>query len=460
MPTFRTQSSSNLSESVRRLVNSSRNPSELELLQVDAKAADMARNTALAEKARLEAEELRKAAAAREDPAARTEFASNSAGINYDTGTRLMAHIRGALEQPSVADIDDADRVGATAQPFRTAAPVIEPGQDRRFRSALAATMANTLATGKTNADQLTSATGNVQGQGVAEAVRAAIESGDFQGASALNQGARPGTAIRLHDNIGSTGATFAPATGKVGADPAADPSNKLLPATLASEAAEAEQRRAAAEASRAQAERARREPSEASKPPVGYRWKADGSLEKIPGGPADSKGAESPHGKPPPGYRWGDADEAGHPTLVPIAGGPAEKLGETQVKQLVGVQNTRNAITEYRTAIKKFGVTDMMNPNARAKMGTVYNNMMLQAKEAYNLGVLNGPDYDILQSVVADPTSLRAGLISKDALDAQAAKLDEIMQRIGLTVGAASKQRTPAATPPGGAGWGIRRLP
>lgn len=134
--------------------------------------------------------------------------------------------------------------------------------------------------------------------------------------------------------------------------------------------------------------------------------------------------------GKPPPGYRWAPDGQS----LVAIPGGPGDKLPEAQQKQVVGVNNLRNAIAEYRAALSGFGALDKLNPNERAKMGTKYNNMMLQAKEAYNLGVLNGPDYDILQSVITDPRSFQAAIISKDALDTQAAELDRMMGGVAQT--------------------------
>ena len=58
-----------------------------------------------------------------------------------------------------------------------------------------------------------------------------------------------------------------------------------------------------------------------------------------------------------------------------------------------------------------------MLKPSARAGIGTKYNNMLLQAKEAYNLGVLNGPDYEILQTVITDPRSLTGIATPKKAL-------------------------------------------
>jgi len=73
---------------------------------------------------------------------------------------------------------------------------------------------------------------------------------------------------------------------------------------------------------------------------------------------------------------------------------------------------------------IKGFGFKDFANPDKRAEMGNLYNNMMLQAKEAYNLGVLNGPDYDILQRIVKDPTNVGSLAFSNTALSKQADSL------------------------------------
>jgi len=98
--------------------------------------------------------------------------------------------------------------------------------------------------------------------------------------------------------------------------------------------------------------------------------------------------------------------------------------LPEGLNKQVTGSINLSDAITDYQNKIKGFGVKDFANPDKRAEMGNAYNNMMLQAKEAYNLGVLNGPDYDILQRVVRDPTNPSSLLFSNKALDKQAENL------------------------------------
>lgn len=129
---------------------------------------------------------------------------------------------------------------------------------------------------------------------------------------------------------------------------------------------------------------------------------------------------------KLPVGYRWTQDGD-----LTPIKGGPADKLPEKQQNTVVGAQNLRGAIAEYRTQLQGWSKTDLARPDARAAMGTKYKNMMLQAKEAYNLGVLNGPDLAILESVITDPVSFTGAITSKAALDKQAAELDRIISKI-----------------------------
>jgi hypothetical protein len=157
MPTFRSQPSSDLASSIRRAVASrslAGNEDAINM-QADQAAAVTAQHLGLAEKARAEAEALRNAETARSDPKVATEFASRSSGLTDAEGTRLMGHIRGTLEQPSSNDDLDASMAGREAQPFRMEPPNVSAGQRRGFESALASTIANRIATGHTNAEQL-----------------------------------------------------------------------------------------------------------------------------------------------------------------------------------------------------------------------------------------------------------------------------------------------------------------
>ena len=134
---------------------------------------------------------------------------------------------------------------------------------------------------------------------------------------------------------------------------------------------------------------------------------------------------------KPPPGYTWTPDGN-----LQAIPGGPGDKLPESQQKAVIGAQNLANGIDDYRKQLKQWSNYDLMSPDARAAMVTKYKNVMLQAKDAYGLGVLNGPDLGILESVLTDPTSLRGAVTSNASLDKQAAELDRIMAKIALVSG------------------------
>ncbi len=156
MPTFRTAPSSSLTGSIRRLIASGGgNLSPLLEMQADSAAATTARNMSLAEKARAEVEAMQAAETRRADPAMRTEYAAHAAGIDLPDATRLTRAIRGEMD-PNPQGAEDA--TGNLYGDVPVARPNLPAGSERVFRSALASTMANLLATGKTNAAQLAQA--------------------------------------------------------------------------------------------------------------------------------------------------------------------------------------------------------------------------------------------------------------------------------------------------------------
>jgi len=147
----------------------------------------------------------------------------------------------------------------------------------------------------------------------------------------------------------------------------------------------------------------------------------------------------------------WGpDAKSGGIRVTQTDLPGKQEKPGTEYTKQLSGVTNLRSAIGDYRDMLSGWSLKGNFDPDARAKMGTYYNNMMLQAKEAYNLGVLNGPDYTILTSIVTDPTSWKGAVVSNKTLDSQAKALDMLARKIAEGAAEANRQPVPNTAPKG----------
>ena len=125
--------------------------------------------------------------------------------------------------------------------------------------------------------------------------------------------------------------------------------------------------------------------------------------------------------------------------------------ISAAKIKQIGGIDSLQEAITSYKDALKTWSPTDAADPIKRAKMKTTYNNMMLQAKEAYGLGVLNGPDYAILTDTIADPTTAKGVVYgSFGALEGQADILSDLMKNTKKSIQGTKgiEQKTPTLSP------------
>jgi len=62
---------------------------------------------------------------------------------------------------------------------------------------------------------------------------------------------------------------------------------------------------------------------------------------------------------------------------------------------------DTWRSLSEYEAQVKETGANSIFSPLARGKAATKYQTAILNAKEYFNLGVLNGPDLSILEKVL-----------------------------------------------------------
>lgn len=235
MPTFTSQRPAGIAESFASLMQGNKGLSQTDILNaektisgIEHSRASAQNQTALAEKVRLELEQMRNAENMRKDPAMAAEFGARSAGINLADAGRIDQNFRGESLPPTTPMDDEGNAMPAA--PIQVPSNV-NPQQLGLYNAARAGLMANNLATGKTNGEQLTKSVGDGQQNSIVGAVQTAIANKDMQGASAMSQGAKPGQAIKLYDNVTGTGASINNATGKIAADPNANP---LIAATLA----------------------------------------------------------------------------------------------------------------------------------------------------------------------------------------------------------------------------------
>ena len=178
MPVFKSAPSGSIANSVRALLSMG-GPTQGQYDAVDSAAASYNRNMSLAEKARLEAEQMREQAALRANPGFADQFSSRVAGVDLPTGSRMSQAFRGEVV-PNLAPNDDEGNV-MPAAPIQMPTNV-DPQQTALFNQAQAALLGNRVGTGKTNAAQLMDAVLKGQkGQNIADVMRMALE-GDVTG--------------------------------------------------------------------------------------------------------------------------------------------------------------------------------------------------------------------------------------------------------------------------------------
>lgn len=140
----------------------------------------------------------------------------------------------------------------------------------------------------------------------------------------------------------------------------------------------------------------------------------------------------------------------------------PGATAGQFKTKML-SVKNLEDAITAYENELKTTGPTVL--PAKGAKLKATFTDLQMKTKALFELGVITGPDMQILQGAITDPTTIRGSMmLGKDALMEQLGVLRSAAERsknnlkevYGQSEGEAPKPSTPSAAPPSTARTGI----
>jgi len=89
---------------------------------------------------------------------------------------------------------------------------------------------------------------------------------------------------------------------------------------------------------------------------------------------------------------------------------------GESR-KAVNGAASYQDALDKYVQVLNTVDLSDLANPQVRQKIDSAYNTAMLTGKEAYKLGVLNGGDERILNSLFPNYTDTSKMLVFKDTI-------------------------------------------
>ncbi len=88
------------------------------------------------------------------------------------------------------------------------------------------------------------------------------------------------------------------------------------------------------------------------------------------------------------------------------------EIAGTDAFKSITKAKDSLQFLSEFEKTFNETGATSaVFSPRENAKLKAKYNSTILNLKEFFNLGVLNGPDETILKGIVPDPTNRSAAL-------------------------------------------------
>jgi hypothetical protein len=140
---------------------------------------------------------------------------------------------------------------------------------------------------------------------------------------------------------------------------------------------------------------------------------------------------------------------------------GAPRQAPEAYSKQASALLNMTDALNQYQNELKGFTVTTTLLPDQRARIGNAYQNALLQAKEIYNLGVLNGPDKAILEQIITNPLDIKSAPISTEAMIKQVEAMRKIIERQNANLATVYKQpkmQLPSAQPAASGDWAVVR--
>jgi hypothetical protein len=105
-------------------------------------------------------------------------------------------------------------------------------------------------------------------------------------------------------------------------------------------------------------------------------------------------------------------------------AANPASQFSASEIKEYKtkadALRNVSLALQNYRQMVADNGVGRVDTIGNQGRMATAHNELQMQLKDAWELGVLNGPDLELMERAIPHPT--------KSTFDKRAlAQLDEL---------------------------------
>lgn len=112
----------------------------------------------------------------------------------------------------------------------------------------------------------------------------------------------------------------------------------------------------------------------------------------------------------------------------------PDKAMKAAEIKARTTLATMKSSYDTYVKIYKEVG-TEYFGGESKAKLKSAYTSLLLQMKEMENLGVLSGPDLDLMTAMIADPTSLDANLFYGAQLGGLLGDSDPILTQLETVI-------------------------
>lgn len=132
-------------------------------------------------------------------------------------------------------------------------------------------------------------------------------------------------------------------------------------------------------------------------------------------------------------------------PSIVQGVTPPSKPMPVEFNKSVVGLNELTNALNTYKTELKASGgPAAFATGETKGKLQGAYTALQMGLKNAFELGALAGPDLELLQGMLVDPTSAKSMLYGGKGVDAQISQAEKYIKNRGSAVYKAHKQPVP----------------
>jgi hypothetical protein len=120
----------------------------------------------------------------------------------------------------------------------------------------------------------------------------------------------------------------------------------------------------------------------------------------------------------------------------VPGAGGAGAKLPIQAQKLQSSLQNLESGLNAYEQLLEQYNPQsgDALTPEKRAALSSAFGDLRMQLKGAYELGAITGPDMQVLEGVLTDPTGplgmAKGAIRGNKTFDAQISQTRAALER------------------------------